>query len=470
MTRVLSVASECVPLIKTGGLADVVGALPAAMAAVGVEMRVMIPGYRAVLETLDRAKPVMTWDDLFGGPARLRVGTLGDEVLYVLDAPHLFDRDGGPYNDPDGRDWPDNPQRFAALSKAAARAAAEGLGGWRPDVLHCHDWQTGFAPLYLRQMGMGARVASVITIHNIAFLGMAPTDMVETLDLPPEGFTQEGFEFWGHISALKAGLVHADKITTVSPRYAEEIMTPEFGNGLDGLLRNRQGDLLGILNGIDAELWAPPYETPAGKAPHRAALRAEFGLPDWSGPLCIMVSRLSEQKGLDLLREALPALLDNGGQLVLLGSGDPGLEQAFRDLAAAHEGVAVTIGYDEALARRMFAGGDAVLVPSRFEPCGLTQLYGLRHGTIPLVAMTGGLADTVVDASPAGLAARAATGVQFHPVTAQALAHAFTRLIRLYHDRPTWELMMKNAMAAPFDWTRSAATYAALYAEMTRPA
>lgn len=469
MIQVLSVASECVPLVKTGGLADVVGALPGALAGQGVGMRVLIPGYPKVTAGLGRAKPVMTWDDLFGGPAQVRTGKLGDAVLYVLDAPHLFDREGGPYNDPNGADWPDNPQRFAALSQAAARIAVEGVKGWSPDILHCHDWQTGLAPLYLRGMGGADRVASLITIHNIAFQGMAPADLIDALGLPPGGFNQEGYEFWGNVSALKAGLVYADKISTVSPTYAAEIMTPDFGVGLDGLLRARQADVVGILNGIDEELWSPAYATPAGKGKYRAALRREFDLPDWSGPVCVVVSRLSQQKGLDLLLDALPALLDNGGQLVLLGTGEPGLEAAYRDYAESHDGVAVTIGYDEALAHRMIAGGDAILVPSRFEPCGLTQLYGLKHGTLPLVALTGGLADTVINASPAALAAGAATGIQFNPVTAQALARALMQLVDLYADRPTWTRMMKNAMAAPVGWDTSAAAYAALYAGMVRP-
>ena len=293
--------------------------------------------------------------------------------------------------------------------------------------------------------------------------------MISRLGLPRSEFNERGYEYWNNISALKAGLVYADKLSTVSPTYASELMTEEYGMGLDGVLRERQEDLVGILNGIDEALWMPPYKSPSGKAKHRAALRKEFGLPDWPGPICVLVSRLTEQKGIDILLQALPALLDRGGQLVLLGSGNRDLERAFQDYAEAHSGVAATIGYDEALARRMIAGGDAILVPSRFEPCGLTQLYGLRHGTLPVVGLTGGLADTVINASPAGLAAGAATGLQFHPLTAQALAQALMKLVNLYQDRDTWTKMMKNAMAAPVGWDQSAATYAALYAEMVRP-
>lgn len=468
MTRVLSVASECVPLIKTGGLADVAGALPGALAAQGVEMRTLVPGYRPVMQAVGRRCKVAEWDNLFGGFARVYRGTLGDRVLYALDAPHLFDRDGGPYLDGHGRDWDDNAERFAALSSAAAMICAEGIEGWMPQVMHCHDWQSGWAPLYLRELGASDRVASLMTIHNIAFQGISPPEMISTLGLPHSEFTENGYEFYNNISALKAGLVYSDKLGTVSPTYASELMTEEFGMGLDGVLRARQEDLVGILNGIDEALWTPPYKSPAGKARHRAALRDEMGLPDWPGPVCVVVSRLTEQKGLDILLQALPALLDRGGQLVLLGSGNRELERAFLDYREAHPGVAVTIGYDEALARRMIAGGDAILVPSRFEPCGLTQLYGLRHGTLPLVALTGGLADTVINASPAGLAAGAATGLQFHPVTAQALAQSLMKLVKLYEDQTTWKKMMKNAMAAPVGWDQSAAAYAALYAEMVK--
>lgn len=307
-----------------------------------------------------------------------------------------------------------------------------------------------------------------MTIHNIAFQGICQPNMIDTLGLPRSGFNEKGYEYWNNISALKAGLVYADRLSTVSPTYASELMTPEFGMGLDGLLRERQQDMVGVLNGIDDTLWTPPYATPAGKAKHRAALRAEFDLPDWPGPVCVLVSRLTEQKGLDILLQALPALLDRGGQLVLLGSGDRALERAFVAYSQSHAGVATTIGYDEALARRMIAGGDAILVPSRFEPCGLTQLYGLRFGTLPVVALTGGLADTVINASPAGLAAGCATGVQFHPLNAQSLAQALMTLVKLYADRPVWRRMMKNAMASPVGWEHSAATYAALYAEMVK--
>lgn len=461
--KVLSVASECAPLVKTGGLADVVGALPGALAPLGVDMRVLLPGYPGVMAGLSKAREVMVFDALLGGPARLLSAQAAGLDLLVLDAPHFFDRAGGPYQGPDGRDWRDNPERFAALCLAAARLAEDGADGWRPDVIHGHDWQAGLAPEYLR----GTDIPTVMTIHNIAFMGMADAGRIAALRLDPARFTQDGYEFWGQVSALKAGLVAADALTTVSPRYALELMTPEFGMGLDGLMRHRRADLHGILNGIDETVWTPPYADRAGKAAARAALRRELGLPASDGPLCIVVSRLTQQKGLDLLLEALPVLTKGGGQLALLGSGDPGLEGAFRAAAEAHAGVAVRIGYDEALSHRMMAGGDAILIPSRFEPCGLTQLYGLRFGTLPVVALTGGLADTVIDASPAALTGKVvATGIQFHPVTADALRAALTRMLALWAQPPVWDMMVANAMAQPVGWDVSARAYADLYRDL----
>ena len=461
--RVLSVSSECAPLVKTGGLADVAGALPAALAPLGVEMRTLIPGYRAVMAAIDAGRTLWTQDDLFGGPARVIAAKVAGLDLLVLDAAHLFDRAGGPYAAPDGQDWPDNPERFAALSWVGAEIAGGALADWRPDVLHCHDWQAGLAPWYLRDRHPGAGVGTVMTIHNIAFQGKAAVDKLAALRLAPADMTQDGFEFWGDISALKAGLIAADKITTVSPTYAGELLTPEFGMGMDGILRARQADLSGILNGVDLDAWTPPYKTPNGKPRHKARLRAALDLPQADGPLCVVVSRLTHQKGLDLLLDCLPRLLDRGGQLAVLGAGDPALEAAFSAAAATHPGVAVKLGYDEALARLLIEGGDAIAVPSRFEPCGLTQLYGLRHGTLPLVAYTGGLADTVIDASPAGLRAGVATGVQFHPTTTAALARAIDHLCDLYAQPAIWAQMQKNAMRHPVGWDQSALEYRALY-------
>lgn len=470
--KVLSVASECAPLVKTGGLADVVGALPRALAGEGVEMRVLLPGYPQVMQGIVRHGTALELEDLFGGRAELLWASAAGFDLLVIDAPHLYARAGSIYLGPDGRDWPDNPERFAALCWMAALVAQEGVGGWRPEVLHCHDWQGGLVPEYLRSHTGPARTGTVLTIHNIAFPGLAPAERIGSLRLDPWRFTPEGYEYYGQISALKAGLLGSDRLTTVSPTYASELLRPEFGMGLDGVMRARRDDLVGILNGIDEATWNPAqdpaisrYDSPEGKAPNRSALRREFGLPDSDGPLCVVVSRLTSQKGLDLLIEALPTLLSHGGQLAVLGTGEEWMEEAFR--RAADSGpVAVRIGYDEGLSHRMMAGGDAILVPSRFEPCGLTQMYGLRYGTIPVVALTGGLADTVIHASPAALAAGVATGLQFHPVTADALRDALARLCELFADRPTWERMQRNAMAQPVGWARSAEAYARLYRDV----
>ena len=468
MTRVLSVASECAPLVKTGGLADVAGALPAALAPLGVDMRTLLPGYRAVMGKLGKGKPVAKFKDLFGGPAKILSAQVAGLELLVVDAPHLFDRDGGIYLDAEGHDWPDNGERFAALSYAAAYLAQNGAGGWTPDIVHGHDWQAGLVPEYLA--GLGCDVPFVFTIHNIAFHGNVPASRMASLHLDDWRFTSDHFEFWGQISALKSGLMGAAKITTVSQTYAEELLTPAFGMGMEGVLRHRRADLSGIVNGIDATAWNPatdpaitPYTTPKGKAANKKALQAEFGLTKSDGPLCVLVSRLSDQKGIDLLLDALPALLDRGGQLALLGSGDPALEVALLERGASHPNVAVKIGYDEDLSHRMIAGGDAILVPSRFEPCGLTQLYALRYGTVPLVTLTGGLADTVINASPAALARGVATGVQVHPITADALAGGLARLCGLYADPKTWATLQRNGMKQPVGWDASAHDYLALY-------
>ena len=470
--QILSVASECAPLVKTGGLADVVGALPAALATQGYALRTLLPGYRAVMALMVRPKVLEDWSDILGQRGRLLGAKVAGLDLIVLDAPALFDRPGGPYLDAGGNDWRDNDLRFAALSQAAARIAAQGIGGWYPDLVHLHDWQAGFAPVYMR--ALGAAQPSILTIHNIAFHGLTPANRLRALDLPSEGFVLQGFEYYGHISALKAGMTGADAITTVSPTYARELATPEFGMGLDGVIRSRARDLRGILNGIDTTAWNPasdpaikPFATPAAKRANTRALRKELGLAPARGPLCAVVSRLSDQKGLDLLLGALPALLDNGGQLALLGSGDRRLENAWLAAAAAHPGkVAVRIGYDESLSHRFYAGADAVLVPSRFEPCGLTQLYALRYGALPVVARTGGLADTVIDANAAALAAGCATGISHDPGSIPALAEALARLCRLHADPATYARLQRNALRHPVGWDSSAPEYAKLYKDL----
>ncbi|MEL6551529.1 MAG: glycogen synthase GlgA [Pseudomonadota bacterium] len=467
--KVLSVTSECVPLVKTGGLADVAGALPGALKGQGIEMKTLLPGYPAVMARLSDPAQVYERTELYGAAARVLAETVDGIDLLVLDAPHLYTRGGTIYLDEDGKDWADNPERFAALSRVASDIAGGALGNWMPKIVHAHDWQAALAPYYISRSEAAPRVATVLTIHNIAFQGLAPGDRAEHLGILGQDFHSDAAEYWGQVSTLKAGLTSATKLTTVSPTYAEELMRPEFGMGLDGVLRDRRGDLVGILNGVDTHVWNPAtdkkihvYKSPRGKAKNKAALRAEFGLPEADGPLCVLISRMTEQKGLDLLLEALPALTEAGGQLALLGSGDPVLEAAFA-AASRDPNVAVKIGYDEALSHRMVAGGDAILVPSRFEPCGLTQLMGLAYGTPPVVALTGGLADTVIPATPATLAREVATGIQFSPVTAEALTNALTKLCALYADTKAWGKIQRNAMAHPVGWETSAAAYAALY-------
>jgi starch synthase len=473
--RVLSVASECVPLIKTGGLADVVGALPAALAAVGWDMKVLLPAYHS-LRAMSADWPVV-WheDDLWGGPGEVRAGVVAGLSVLLLDAPHLFDREGGPYAGPGG-DWGDNAQRFAALSWVAAGMARTGFDGWHPDVLHAHDWQAGLAPAYLAYGGADG-VKSVITIHNIAFQGWAGASMLAALRLPPEQFHPAALEYYGGLSALKAGMVTADRITTVSPTYAAELARAEYGMGLQGVITARADVVSGILNGVDTGVWSPETDgdvlnysvrSMKGKAAARAALCDEFGL-DVPGPLAIVVSRLTDQKGIDLLPAVLPDFIAGGGGVAILGSGDPGLEAAMRGLHAAYpDRIGLRIGYDEALSHRMFAGADAVLVPSRFEPCGLTQMYGLRYGAIPVVAAVGGLADTVIHASPAAMTAGVATGITFHPTDAIAFANALRHLLALHADKKAWGQVQKNAMQHPVGWETSAAAYAALYEGLIR--
>jgi starch synthase len=470
---VLAIASECAPLVKTGGLADVVGALPGALLAQGWAIRTLIPGYPKVLAALPKPEVLAELPDLLGTPARLLAArTEGLEVL-ILDAPALYDRPGTPYLDEQGRDWPDNDLRFAALCLAGAAVAGGALPDWRPELLHLHDWQAGLTPVYLRQLGLDT--PTVLSIHNMAFHGLTTRERMAALGLPPAGYTVDGFEYWGHVSALKAGVTGATALTTVSPTYARELALPAFGMGLEGVMRARADDLTGILNGIDTDVWNPaadpwitPYTTPAGKAPNARRLRAEFGLEAGIGPLAAVVSRLSDQKGLDLLLDALPDYVVRGGQLVLLGSGDRRLENAWLSAAARYPGqVAVRVAYDEAASHRIYAGADAVLVPSRFEPCGLTQLYALRYGAIPVVARTGGLADTVIHANAAALAAGCATGLVHDPDSAAALAQALDDLCALWSDRLTFARLSRNAMRHPVGWEASAPRYAALYARLT---
>lgn len=474
--HVLMVTPECYPLVKTGGLADVAGALPLALTAVGVRSTVLMPGYRDVATRLSGRREIVVIDDLFGGPASLVSGTTGDGLEVVLvDAPHLYDRPGGPYLDPSGRDWPDNHLRFAALGRVGADIALGRYGDRPPDLVHLHDWQSALTAAYLRYAAPTSAPATLLTIHNLAFQGVFDADVLGSLGLPPEAMDVDALEYWGRLSFLKAGVLWADRITTVSPTYAREILGHEFGMGFDGLLRARGADLSGIVNGIDEAVWDPardphvptPYSTRrlGAKAANTAALRHELGLrADASGPLFCVISRLTTQKGLDLLLEALPHLVRSGAQLAVLGAGERWLEDGFRAAAAAHpDSVATVIGYDEPLAHRLQAGADSIIVPSRFEPCGLTQLYGLRYGTLPLVSRVGGLADTVIDANEAALRDGVATGFQFAPVTTDALSIAISRVVELHADRAAWQRVQRRAMTRDVSWELAAGSYRALY-------
>ena len=477
--KVLSVASEAAGLVKTGGLADVAGALPAALAAQGVEVTTFVPGYPAVLAKLGKAKAVHKWDALLGTPARLLAGKLGAQPLLVLDAPALFNREGGPYADASGRDWDDNWRRFAAFARAAADIAGGAVKGRAFDLVHAHDWQAGLVPAYLKLAPLpgGQAVPSIITIHNMAFQGYYPAEIFPQLGLPASAWHVDAVESYGGVGFLKAGMQLADAITTVSPTYAGEIRSVEFGMGLEGLILARSNRVHGILNGIDTAEWNPATDPHlaahysaaklTGRARNKRAIEKEFALDRDDGPLFIVVSRLTWQKGMDVLAGVLNHLVGIGGRLALLGSGDAEIEQAFLAAAARHPGrIGVRIGYDEALSHRLQGGGDAILIPSRFEPCGLTQLYGLAYGCVPVVARTGGLADTVIDANPAALSAGVATGIQMNAVTHNALAMAVSRTVELFAQGPAWKRMQKNGMTADFSWGASGAAYGALYRQL----
>jgi starch synthase len=483
--RVLHVGAEIYPLVKTGGLGDVLGALPAALAAGGTDVRLLVPGYPPVLQALRESTVVAMLGPAFGAASLVvRLGRLAgiDVPGYVLDAPALFDRPGNPYTTSAGNEWPDNPLRFGALSWIAAHL---GLGdidrAWRPEIVHGHDWHAGLASAFLAYHPM-PRCHSVFTVHNLAFHGLFERGLLPSLMLPEASFVFDGLEFHGRGSAIKAGLQYAHCITTVSPTYAREIQTPEFGCGLDPVIAHRHAILAGILNGVDYNVWNPatdphldahfearaaPDDLRAGKTRAKEALQKQFGLEVTRGRLLLgVVSRLTAQKGIDLLVEALPQLLPQV-QLALLGNGDAKLESGLTALAKAHpRSIGVRIGYDEALSHRVIAGADVILVPSRFEPCGLTQLYGLRYGTLPLVRSVGGLADTVIDASESAIAAGTATGFAFAPATSDALLATIRRADQLFRAPATWLSMMKRAMAQDFSWNKSAGAYRAIYDDL----
>ncbi len=478
--RVLFVASECAGLVKTGGLADVVAALPKALTGIDVDVRVMLPGYPQVLMALPKATERVRLAATSGLPScrvletALPTGVAG----YVLDCPELYARGGGPYQDEMGIDWPDNARRFGLLGRAASLLAMNSTPlPWRPDIVHAHDWQAGLAPAYLAMHG-GDRAASIITIHNLAFPGLFDRAWLDPLGLPESSWSMYGVEYYGKLSFLKAGLYYADAITTVSPTYAREIQSAPLGMGFEGLLAARSVDLHGILNGIDEQTWDPRSDPliPARysssslwrKARNKLALQRAFGLaPREDVPLLGIVSRLTQQKGVDLVAAAAERIVAIPAQIVVLGEGDRDLEAALAQAAARHpDSIAVQIRFDEALAHLIEGGADAFLMPSRFEPCGMNQMYSQRYGTPPIVHATGGLADSVIDRQADSLDAGTASGFAFAEPTQDAMLAAIERCVHVWRDERAWRRLQKSAMARRFGWAESAAQYARLYEQL----
>ena len=476
--HILFVTSEIHPLIKTGGLADVSGSLPPALRKLGADIRVLVPGYPAVLEKLHYPGVLAELPAPPGGtgPARLLSATMpgSDLPLLVLDCPALYDRPGGPYLGPDYRDWPDNVLRFGFLSQIGAMLARPDTPlDWRPDIVHCNDWQSALIPALLHYFHV-PHVKSVVSIHNLAFQGNFDASWIPRLGLPASSYQIDGVEFYGHFSFLKAGLYHADKITTVSRTYAEEIQTPEFGCGMDGLLETRRSDLVGIVNGID-DNWNPETDrhlqqnydgrTLAGKAANKQALQQELELEvDADIPLLGLVSRLTHQKGIDLVLDCADELLQDDVQFAILGQGDAQLEQQLLKLARTQRRqISVTAGYDESMAHRITAGSDMFLMPSRFEPCGLNQMYAMAYGTPPVVRRTGGLADTVTDSNAATMQDGSATGFVFEQAEPEELLQTVRRALSLYRDREAWQTIQLNGMQRDFSWQHAAEQYLAVY-------
>jgi len=481
--RILFATSEAQPLIKTGGLADVAGSLPVALQQLDTDTRLLLPAYGQTLERIGQLKLVkrLSITQPKSLTVRLWQGLLPGHTVpvFLIDKPELFDRDsGGPYNDENGHDWPDNALRFAVLSQVAALIALNQAGlDWKPDIVHCHDWQTGLVPVYLSSHSN--RPQSVFTIHNLAYRGIFDRKCYESLSLPDELWHPEKLEFFGQFSFMKGGLVFADRITTVSPTYAEEILTPEFGQGLEGLLQYRENDLSGIINGIDTDIWNPDTDrhlissfndqTLSTKSVNKRFLvRKFFRTTDFRSPLFVFIGRLTEQKGVDLILQAMPKLLDHDIRLIFLGTGDKELEYQLTALATTHpHQVATFVGYSEKLAHQLEAGADCFLMPSRFEPCGLNQLYSLRYGTLPLVHRTGGLTDTVIDANTKNIANQTATGFHCPDLSVEAFLETIERILNCYHQqKKTWKNMQQRGMQQSFSWAKSARKYQRLYQEL----
>ncbi len=482
--KILFVASEAFPLVKTGGLGDVLYSLPHALHARGADIRLVLPGYRALLRQLDQVR-ILGWLDVRGAEGSVSVRILETRhpdfsfPLWVADCPHLFDRPGNPYLNADGQNWPDNAERFAVFARVCALLASDALDlAWQPDVVHAHDWQTGLVPAFLADQPV--RPKTVFTIHNLAYGGYFSNTEFVRLQLPSHWWSPEGAEFHGGFSMLKAGIVYADAVTTVSPTYATEICTPEFGYGLDGLLLSRQHKLRGILNGIDTTIWNPSTDVhlPAhysmsrinpGKRRNKQALLERY-LPQvdadaTQAPLIGLVGRLVEQKGIDWVLAAMPQLLaETDVRFVVLGSGQATFEQKLVRLAKQHPTrIFVEIGYDEPLAHQIEAGADMFLMPSRFEPCGLNQMYSLRYGTPPIVYRTGGLADTVVDTHALTLADASANGFVFDTPDVTAMLDAIHRALAYFRQPAAWRRLQQLGMSRSFDWHVSAGHYLSLY-------
>ena len=480
--RVLYATPECAPWAKTGGLGDVSAALPAALAQQGCEIAILMPAYRSLHDLALRALEVARIPARGDLPATSLLETRLDNglTLLLLDAPTLYDREAGPYQDATGRDWPDNHIRFGTLSHAAAFVAREGLAsGWRPNVLHCHDWQTALAPAYLH-FEPAAQLATIVTIHNLAFQGLSPAATLSSLGLPARSFGMDGVEFWGQVSFLKGGLSYADAITAVSPNYAREIQGKDLGFGLDGLLHARRDVLHGILNGIDTDVWNPahdpliaaPYDAQRfdAKRANKLALQKRLGLPqDAEIPLLGTVGRITLQKGFDLITAIAEQILELPAQLVLLGSGKLEIENELLALQAAYPRcIGLKIGFDEKLAHMIEAGADMFLMPSRFEPCGLNQMYSQRYGTPPIATATGGLVDTIVDYDPSARNVDAATGFLLREATPEALLETVRRAVDCYREPELWRTLCRNGMATDFSWNASAKRYVALYRSLKK--
>ncbi len=473
--RILFVSSEAYPLIKTGGLGDVAGSLPRALLDLQLDVRLIMPAYAVAIEQLGETKILAQFSE-GADTVTLREGLLPDSPLkvWLVDASGYFDRPGNPYLDSNGQPWADNAERFALFSRIVTRLALNQAGlDWMPDIVHCNDWQTGLVPALLALSAQ--RPATVFTIHNLAYQGLFPAENVQKLGLPASWWSHHVLEFHGQLSFIKGGLVFADRINTVSPSYAREIQTTEFGNGLEGLLRHRSTVLSGILNGIDTEEWNPAtdplleyhYDTHnlSGKPSNKQALQTALGLSQKPRtPLIGLVSRLVSQKGIDIILDAIPSLVKLPLQLVLLGSGDRALEARLVALARQYPTkLAVSIGYDEVLAHRIEAGADMYLMPSRFEPCGLNQMYSLRYGTVPIVRNVGGLADTVTDTSAKTLANGTANGFIVNTDNSLALLRTVKRALRRYRNKAQWQQLQTTGMQQNFSWQASAQEYLTLY-------